>query len=75
MKVRLHVFARLDDASRAQHGTVVIDRETGHTVIRARKRRRTYELNLSDIATLVVRQLIRQADAERRKAKAAKRKR
>ena len=63
---RFQVFARLDQASRAQRGTVTIERESGLFQVRPLRRRRVYELMLSDVASIVVRSILRAELAERR---------
>jgi len=66
---RFRVFARLDDASRAQHGTVTISRATGLVTIRPLRRRKVYELMLSDIASMAVRSILRAEAAVKAKSK------
>ncbi len=69
---RFEILALLDDASRFQRGTVTIT-PSGIFSVRPHRRRRAYELNLSQVASLVVRQIIRAEVAAKAKAKKAKR--
>jgi hypothetical protein len=70
---RFHVFARLDDASRAQHGSVTISRATGLVTIRPKRRRKVYELMLSDIASMAVRSILRAEASAKRAVKKSRR--
>jgi hypothetical protein len=63
---RFTIYAKLDDASRAQLGTVTISRETGLVAIRPKRRRKVYEFLLSDICSLAVRQHLRAEAAGKR---------
>jgi hypothetical protein len=69
VKSRFRIYARLDDASRAQHGTVTIDRENGLVTIRPLRRRRVYEFLLGDLASMAVRAQLRAEASAKRAAK------
>lgn len=74
-RARFNVIGRLDNAGRVQEGTVTIDRSSGIFTVRAKRRRRVFELPLGTVATLVV-QSISQAEArERRRQKRRPRRR
>lgn len=76
MGTRAHfrVHGRLDMASRPTPGTVTIDRRAGTFTVRPLRRRKTYELPLSDVAAMVVRRIVNAEIFAKRLAKAAKRK-
>lgn len=71
---KFRVVGSLDNASRASAGTVTIDRVSGLFTVRPYKRRRTYVLRLSDVATMVCRRIVLAELAEKRRQKAARRK-
>lgn len=71
---RFRVYERLDLASAAQEGTVVIDRGPAPIfTVRPKRRRKVYALPLSFVARMVCRHVIAIELAEKRKAKAARR--
>lgn len=53
------VCGLLDMASRPSYGTVTIDRVRGLFTVRPLRRRRVYELQLSTVAEMVCRAIIR----------------
>lgn len=63
------VVALLELASRPQVATVTIDRRANLFHVRPLRRRRVYTLPLADVASLVVRGLIRAEVLERARAK------
>lgn len=71
---RFPIFARLDEASRTQQGTVTIDRNAETFAVRPKRRRREYTLPLGFVASLVVRHVLKVELAERKAAKRQKRK-
>lgn len=72
MRARFRVVAKLDE-SVPQDGTVVIDRERGLFQVRPARRRRTFDLPLGVVATMVVWRVIRAELAERKAARRARR--
>ena len=68
---RFRVLGRLDGAGGYREGTVVVDRASGIIEVRPLRRRRTYALNLSDVATWICQRVIM---AELREKKATKKK-
>lgn len=73
MKSRYRVLGRLDGAGGPREGTVVIDRLTGIIEVRPLRRRRTYALHLSDVATWICQRVISAELAEKRAKKGKKR--
>lgn len=67
-KSRFSVSGCLDE-SRAQVGTVIIDRSAGLFSVRPRRRRRLYTLPLSVVASIVVARIIKAEVADRRRRK------
>lgn len=63
------VVALLEMASRPQIATVTIDRAANLFTVRPLRRRRVYTLPLADVASMVVRGLIRAEVLERARAK------
>ena len=63
---RFPVTGQLDCAGGRQPGTVTIDRETNMFAVRPRGRRRTYELDLGTVATMVTRAIILMEHREKR---------
>lgn len=72
---RFRVVAPLDCAGGAIPGTVEIDREAGLFVVRPLRRRKTYVLPLSAVATMVCQALVRREVAEERARRKGKNKR
>jgi len=70
---RFRIYARLEMASRATHGTVMIARKEDLFSVRPLRRRRIYSLPLSVVAQMVVRSIIATEVREKAKAKRAKR--
>lgn len=64
------VVARLDRPFESK-GTVTIDRRSGLFTVRPQRRRRTYELTLADVASMVVARVIRAEVLARRLARKA----
>jgi hypothetical protein len=71
---RFRVYGRFDSASALQEATVTVDRDTKTFKVRPLRRRRSYDLDLAMVATLVCRQIIAYEVRMKREAKAAKRK-
>lgn len=71
---RFRVMGRLDSASVLQEGVVLIDRLRGVVMVRPKRRRRTYDMLLGDVADLICRLVIRAELAEKRRRKAEARK-
>jgi hypothetical protein len=71
---RFRVFGRFD-APRAHEATVTIERERGLFSVRPLRRRRVYELPLADVAAMVVWRVIRFELAEKKRERAAARRR
>lgn len=69
---RFPVIGTLDGAGGRQKGTVEIDRETGDFHVRPFRRKRTYHLPLSTVATLVCKAVILGELREKQAAKKAK---
>lgn len=69
---RYSVVGRLDMASRMTRGTVTINREAGLFTVRPLRRRKLYELPLSDVATMVCQRIVKAEIFQKRLAKAAK---
>jgi hypothetical protein len=67
---KFRVLGKLDSAGRTTAGTVSIDRATGMIEVRPLRRRRTYTMLLSDVATLVCQRVIQHEVAKTRKEKA-----
>lgn len=70
---RFNVIALLTRA-RPEKGTVEINRDSNTVSVRPHRQHRTYDMQLDDIATFIVRTIIRAEVAERRAAKKAARK-
>jgi len=66
------VVGRLDNASKITSGTVTIARGAGLFTVRPARRRRVYELPLSDVATMVVQRILRAEELQRRQERKAK---
>ncbi len=66
--IRFPVVAVLDE-SRAQSGTVEIDRTAGLFSVRPKRRRRTYTLPLATVASIVVARIVKAEIAERLRTK------
>jgi hypothetical protein len=75
MKSRFRVLGKLDGTGGARDGTVLIDRMSGIIEVRPIRRRRTYALHLSDVATWICQRVIMAELAEKRAAKRQKRRR
>ena len=60
------------DAGSPTRGTVLIDRDAGLFHVRPFKRRRTYTLPLSDVASIIVAKIVKAEVAEKRRAKKAR---
>lgn len=71
---RFRVSGRFDSASRVQEATVTIDRDTKVFKVRPLRRRRSYDLDLATVASMVCQQIIIYEVMEKRRAKAAARK-
>lgn len=71
---RYPIVAVLDE-SRAQSGTVLIDRSAGLFSVRPLRRRRVYTLPLALVASIVVTRIVKAELAEARRAKDKGRKR
>ncbi len=71
---RFPVVAALDGAGGKKEGTVSIDRETNTLSVRPKRSRRTYDMSLEAIATIVCRHVLMSEEQERRAKKAFKRK-
>lgn len=69
---RFPVTGTLDSAGGRQRGTVLIDRESGMFTVRPLRRKKTYELDLGTVATMVCRALILAELREKKAAKKAK---
>lgn len=69
---RYPIVAVLDE-SRAQSGTVLIDRAAGLFSVRPLRRRRVYTLPLALVASIVVSRIVKAELAEARRAKKARR--
>jgi hypothetical protein len=67
------VLATLDRAGAAVKGTVSIDRETGMISVRPRGSRRTYDMPLSTVATLICKAIIIDDVKQKKIARKAKR--
>jgi hypothetical protein len=65
---RYPIVAVLDE-SRAQSGTVMIDRGTGLFSVRPLRRRRVYTLPLALVASIVVSRIVRAEIEEARRSK------
>jgi len=70
---RFRVVARLEMASQASVGTVVIDRGAGLFSVRPLRRKRVSTLPLADVAAMVVRGIIAAEIRDTRAAKRARR--
>jgi hypothetical protein len=70
---RFPVTGTLDGAGARQRGTVSVDRETGMFSVRPFRRKRTYDMPLSVVASMVCRAIILDELRQRRTAKKAKR--
>jgi hypothetical protein len=62
-------MGRFDQASRQQHGTVIIDRSIQTFAVRPHRRRRMYELPLVFVAEWVCQHVIKIETMEKRAAK------
>jgi len=69
---RFPVTGSLDNASGRQKGTVEIDRETGDFHVRPFRRKRTYHMPLSVVATMVCKAIILDELHQKQAAKKAK---
>jgi len=69
---RYSIVAVLDE-SRAQSGTVTIDRAAGLFSVRPLRRRRVYTLPLALVASIVVSRIVKAEIAEARRAKKSRR--
>lgn len=67
-RARFAVVAPLDGTV-PQAGTVTVDRASGLVSVRPKGRRRTYEVTLGAVATMVCQRVLRAEVAERRKAR------
>lgn len=70
---RFRVSGRFDSASRVQEATVTIDRDLKLFKVRPLRRRRSYDLDLATVASLVCQQIILYEIREKRLAKKAAR--
>jgi hypothetical protein len=71
---KFRVLGKLDSAGRPTAGTVSIDRATGMIEVRPLRRRRTYTMLLSDVATMICTRVITHEVAKARKEKAERKK-
>jgi hypothetical protein len=71
---RFDVLGLLDMASSYVHGKVEIDRASNIFTVRRSRSRKRYSLPLSTVADMVVRRIVLAELAEKRRAKAARRK-
>lgn len=69
------ICARLDLASRAQNGTVTIERAADAVLFHVRplRRRRVYTLPLADVASMAVRAIVAAEVRERRRTRGGRR--
>jgi hypothetical protein len=74
-RARFKVIDTLDNAGGVQKGTVEIDRTNNLLIVRPYRKHRTYTMPLGMVATMVCRRIILNELAEKRKAKANKKKR
>lgn len=70
---RFPVVASLDGAGGKKKGTVEIDRETNLVRVRPFRSRRTYDMSMEAIATIICRHVV-MVEAQEKKAKKAFRK-
>jgi hypothetical protein len=70
---RFNVLALLT-RSRPEKGTVEVNRDSNTVSVRPHKMHRTYDMQLDDVASFIVRTVIRAEVAEKRAAKKAARK-
>lgn len=75
MKSRFRVLGRLDRGGALTEGTVLIDRESGIIEVRPLRRRRTYAMNLSDVASWICHRVIVSELAEKKRLKKKARRR
>jgi len=69
------LLGRFDSAGKLQEATVTIDRgDRALFAVRVKRKRRQYELPLAFVAEMACHHVLRAEVAEKRKAKAAKRK-
>lgn len=68
-KAHFRVVGRMDSAGRITPGTVTIDRSAGLFTVRPLRRRKVYELPLSEVADMVVARIIRAEVFARRLAR------
>lgn len=69
---RFPVTGTLDGAGARSRGTVTIDRETNMFSVRPLRRKKTYDLSLDAVATMVCRAIILAEHREKRALKKAK---
>lgn len=74
MKATFKVFSGRREYNGRAEATVTIDRGNNLVMVRPKRARRTYEMRLEDLAAIVIWRSIKVELAEKKKAKAAKRK-
>lgn len=70
---RFRVYGRFDVASGAQEATVEVDRGTNVIRVRPKRRRRTYDLDLATVASIICEKVIRYELAEKKRLRREKR--
>lgn len=71
---RFPVVGPLDSAGGVQRGTVLIDREAGLVTVRPLRKKTTYTMPLSAVATMICQRIILNELREKRVKKAAAKK-
>lgn len=67
-RAHFQVVAMLDHAYKPERGTVTIDRRTGVVSIRRHRSRRTFDVPLAAVASMIVRQILTAENRDKRRA-------